>query len=85
MEVFKAVNSGRNYGMDYELLRVKLKVKRIRLYSWGDAIGLGDDSDNPHLDLRLERGDMANTVMQVLGCIHYLFKNLERLQNTYGL
>jgi RNase P protein component len=85
VEVFEAIDSGRNYGMDYELLRVKLEVERIRLHSWGDAIGLGEGSDNAHRDPRLERGDVVNTAMRVLGCIHHLFENSERLQNTYGL
>ena len=83
--VFESIDSGRNYGMDYELLRVKLEVERIRLHSWGDAVGLRDDGDNLHPDPRLERDNVANTAMRVLGCIHHLFENSERLQNTYGL
>ncbi|GAD97274.1 predicted protein [Paecilomyces variotii No. 5] len=86
VEVFETVDSGRKYGMDYELLRVKLEVERIRLHSWGDTVGLGDNNNSTRRpDPRLERDDVANTVMRVLGCIHHLFENSERLQNTYGL
>ncbi|KAL1850608.1 hypothetical protein Plec18167_007897 [Paecilomyces lecythidis] len=86
VEVFETVDSSRKYGMDYEFLRVKLEVERIRLHSWGDAVGLRENNNNTRRpDPRLERDDVANTVMRVLGCIHYLFEDPERLQNIYGL
>jgi Prion-inhibition and propagation len=31
VQVFDIVDSGRRYGMDYEILRIKLEVERIRL------------------------------------------------------
>ena len=37
VQIFDIVDSGRKYGMEYELLRVKLEVERIRLLTWGDA------------------------------------------------
>jgi len=43
VQVFDVVESGRRYGMDYELLRVKLEVERMRLFNWGEAIGLSDN------------------------------------------
>lgn len=86
VEVFETVDSNRKYGMDYELLRVKLEVERIRLHSWDDSVGLRENNNNTRRpDPRLERDDVANTVMRVLGCIHHLFEDSERLQNIYGL
>ncbi|KAF2278700.1 uncharacterized protein EI97DRAFT_484287 [Westerdykella ornata] len=77
VEVFETVEPGRNYAMDYELLRVKLEVERIRLHSWGHAIGLGNGGNeaSPQPDPRLQKDDVVNTVM----------RNTGRLQNIYGL
>ncbi|KAK7179647.1 TPR domain containing protein [Paraphaeosphaeria sporulosa] len=85
VDAFEVVDSSRNHGMEYELLRVKLEVERIRLHSWGNAIGLGEDDDNTFSDPRLKRRELADTVVQVLGCIHQLFENSNNLQNKYGL
>ncbi|GAB1213864.1 hypothetical protein ATERTT37_003017 [Aspergillus terreus] len=99
VQIFDVVESGRRYGMDYELLRVKLEVERIRLYNWGDAIGLSEcvnRSDNGttsmdlaalrlRLDVRLRRVEVNHTVMRLLGCIQHLFQDLERVQDAYGL
>ena len=37
VQVFEIIDSGKKYGMDYEVLRVKLEVERIRLLVWGDS------------------------------------------------
>jgi hypothetical protein len=79
VQIFDAIDSGRRYGMDYELLRVKLEVERIRLLNWGD----GNDSSEPNP--RLKREEVKSAVTRVLGCIQHIFENSERLQNTYGL
>jgi len=40
IEVFDTIDSGRHYGMDYEILQVKLEVERIRLLTWGMQLAL---------------------------------------------
>ena len=42
VQVFDIVDSSKKYGMDFELLRLKLEVERIRLLMWGDIIGLNE-------------------------------------------
>ena len=42
VQIFDIVDSGKKYGMDYELLRVKLEVERIRLLTWDDMVGLSE-------------------------------------------
>jgi hypothetical protein len=86
VQVFDIVDSGKKYGMDYELLRVKLEVERIRLLAWGDAVGLNEvEHGRPSQDNRLNREDVRGTVLRILGCIHHVFEHSERLQETYGL
>lgn len=89
VDVFDVIDSGRSYGMDYELLRVKLEVERIRLVTWGDMIGLdGENSTtrpDTRPDTRLQQSNVNETVMRLLGCIQHIFDNSERLQSNYGL
>ena len=99
VQIFDVVESGRRYGIDYELLRVKLEVERIRLFNWGEAIGLSDNVNRSDIgtagpsrvfaasrpDVRLRKEDVNSTVTRLLGCIQHLFENSEQMQNTYGL
>ncbi|KAF1815903.1 hypothetical protein P152DRAFT_479755 [Eremomyces bilateralis CBS 781.70] len=85
VQIFEVIDSGRNDGMEYELLRVKLEVERIRLVSWGVTIGLDNDGDVLQPDSRLERKDAKDTVMRLLACIQHVFEDSERLQSTFGL
>lgn len=86
IEIFDIVDSGNHYGIDYEILRVKLEVERIRLLEWGNAVGFGiTDQSASKLDSRLERNEFRSTVLRLLGCIHHIFDQAERLQEHYGL
>lgn len=85
--VFDVIDSTRRYGMDYELLCVKLEVERVRLLCWGDAVGLSTSSEGsrPPPDARFTRIEVRNTVIRLLGCIQQVFENSDRLQEVYGL
>lgn len=83
VQVFDIVDSSRNYGMDYELLRVKLEVERVRLLVWGEAVGLSGVGQGP--DARFNRDDVCGTVLRLLGCIQHIFEHSARLEGTYGL
>ena len=87
VEVFDVVDGGRKYGMDYEVLRVKLEVERIRLLMWGNVVGLGEmgGSVPPKPDSWVHRQELRGTVVRVLGCIHQVFENTDRLEDRYGL
>ena len=83
IQVFEVVNFSRQYGMDYEILSIKLEVERVRLLSWGHAVGL--DNDVSRTDARLTNKEVHSAVVRLLGCIQHVFEDSERLQNTYGL
>jgi len=86
VRVFEIIDSGKKYGMDYEVLRVKLEVERIRLLVWGEAVGLSEvERGKPSPDARLNREDVRTVVLRLLGCIQHVFEHSERLQDRYGL
>ncbi|KAG8752104.1 hypothetical protein FRC14_007342 [Serendipita sp. 396] len=90
VQAFDTVASGRNYGYDYEVLRVKLEVERIRLLAWGEAVGLASvqkETTDPSkaIDTRLNRAEMRDTVLRLLGCIQHVFEDTQALQRKYGL
>ena len=86
VQVFEIIDSGKKYGMDYEILRVKLEVERIRLLAWGEAVGLsGVEQGKPSPDARLNREDVRVVVLRLLGCIQHVFEHSKRLQDRYGL
>ncbi|KXN81750.1 Small glutamine-rich tetratricopeptide repeat-containing protein 2 [Leucoagaricus sp. SymC.cos] len=82
VQVFEVINFGRHYGMDYEILSIKLEVERVRLLSWGHAAGLNDVTN---ADTRLGQIEIHGAVIRLLGCIQHVFEDSEQLQNTYGL
>jgi Prion-inhibition and propagation len=85
--VFDVIDSTRRYGMDYELLCVKLEVERVRLLCWGDAVGLSSaDSPSPAPpDPRFARVEVRTAVIRLLGAMQQVFQNSDRLQEVYGL
>ena len=88
VEVFEIIDSGKKYGMDYEALRAKLEVERIRLLVWGEAVGLsevGQGRPSPDASARLYREDICTAVLRLLGCIQHVFEHSEHLQDRYGL
>ncbi|KAJ3571326.1 hypothetical protein NP233_g3826 [Leucocoprinus birnbaumii] len=83
VQVFEVINFSRQYGMDYEILSIKLEVERVRLLSWGQAVGLsgiGNDAD-----IRLNNTQIHSAVVKLLGCVHRIFEDSGRLQSKYGL
>ncbi len=87
VEIFEVIDSGRKYGMEHEILRVKLEVERIRLVTWGGAVGLSEvehGRPSPH-SARLNQDDVRAAVLGLLGCIQHVFENTKRLQDSYGL
>ena len=86
VQVFEIIDSGKKYGMDYEVLRVKLEVERIRLLVWGEAVGLNEaEQGKPSPDTRLNREELRIVVFRLLGCIQHVLEHSERLQDRYGL
>lgn len=84
--VFDMIDSSRRYGMDYEVLCVKLEVERVRLLCWGDAVGLnGGRDDQQSAEVRFSRIEVKMAVVRLLGCIQQVFEDSERLQESYGL
>jgi len=90
VQAFDVVAAGRRYGHDYEVIRVKLEVERIRLLAWGEAVGLAqvqkaDSNPVPLIDDRLNKENMRTTVLRLLGCIEHIFKDSNALERKYGL
>ncbi|KAG8810143.1 hypothetical protein FRC17_003072, partial [Serendipita sp. 399] len=90
VQAFDVVASGKTYGYDYEVARVKLEVERIRLLAWGEAVGLASvqrETPDPStiIDARLNREAMRDTVLRLLGCIQHVFNDTNALQRKYGL
>ncbi|KFY19217.1 hypothetical protein V493_08076 [Pseudogymnoascus sp. VKM F-4281 (FW-2241)] len=86
VSVFDVIDSSRQYGMDYELLCVKLEVERVRLLCWGDAVGLNNASSPSRTpDPRFNRVEVRTTVIRLLGAMQQVFENSDRLQEVYGL
>jgi hypothetical protein len=86
VQIFEIVDTSRKYGWDYEVLRIKLEVERVRLLAWGEAMGLAGLNNSQIIpDPRLRSREIQSMVMRVLGCIQNIFENSEALQNKYGL
>jgi len=90
VQAFDIINAGRRYGIESEVLRVKLEVERIRLLLWGESLDLNAiQSDDPAaetlIDSRLGGSDKIPTIVALLGCIELVFTNADQLQKKYGL
>jgi hypothetical protein len=94
VQVFDTISSIKRYGKDYEVAHVKLEVERVRLFLWGENVGLSiidrGDADlrlggGINIDPRLNRPEIGRPVMKLLGCIQEVFTDTDALQKKYGL
>ncbi|KIM22050.1 hypothetical protein M408DRAFT_29057, partial [Serendipita vermifera MAFF 305830] len=90
VQAFDTVGSVGSFGLDHQIIQVKLEVERVRLLSWGEMVGLatvqpGQSNPDHIVDQRLNRDDMRETVMKLLGCIQHVFNDTDSLQRKYGL
>jgi hypothetical protein len=92
VQLFDIIDSGKTYGQDYEILIAKVEVERVRLFLWGESVGLfGQDvnileSDlQSQFDQRLEDRRVCSAVSDVLECMKRVFEDTDALKRRYGL
>ena len=90
VRLFEVVSTAREFGIDFEILVIKLEVERVRLICWGDAVGLAAVGlatipGSSTQSVLLERPEVRDAVVNLLGCIRRVFEDSERLQQVYGL
>lgn len=83
VQCFDLIEVGRNLGLDYELLIVKLSIEKRRLMIWGEAVGiLRPDQDRDQL---LDEPETHQLVERILMNIQKIFHDANALQSKYGL
>ncbi|KAF3894273.1 HeLo domain-containing protein [Trichophyton interdigitale] len=86
VEIFDVIDCGKKYGFDYEILRAKLEVERLRLLAWGESVGLNSvDQGGTTVHIKLQQEAVRKTVLELLGAIQHCFEQSSRLQDRYGL
>src|SRR5271168_3259224 len=82
VQLFDIVDSGKAYGKDYEILIAKVEVERVRLFLWGESVGLSGQDVNilesdlrSQLDQRLEDRRVCSAVSDVLECMKRVFED----------
>lgn len=83
LDALDTISAIARYGIDHEILQVKVEVEKVRLLLWGQAVGLaGDVAD---IDKALEREYVRNAVASLLVCFVKFLEDTERLRDEYGL
>ncbi|GIK05229.1 hypothetical protein Aspvir_009333 [Aspergillus viridinutans] len=97
LDLYDAIEFGRNLGTDYKILVTKVGVERVRLELWGSLVGLYDlpkDEDSQGdgiaeyydvLDSRLVDPRIASAVGDILNRMRRLFEDSGSLVTKYGL
>ncbi|KIM22049.1 hypothetical protein M408DRAFT_29056 [Serendipita vermifera MAFF 305830] len=90
VQAFDTIGSVGTFGLDHQIIQVKLEVERVRLLAWGEMVGLatvrpGQADPDRIVDQRLNREEMRETVLKLLGCIQNVFNDTDSLQRKYDL
>jgi hypothetical protein len=92
VQLFDIIDSGQTYGQDYEILIAKVEVERVRLFLWGESVGLSGQDVNilesdsrSGLDQRLDDRRVCSAVSDVLECMKRVFEDTDALKRRYGL
>lgn len=70
-----------DHDADFNKIHLLFKLEKCRLYTWGEAIGLADNTDG---DSRLQGWHSENLVTECLRQIIHLFMDAESLREKYG-
>jgi hypothetical protein len=65
VQSFEFIQDLRHHEVDLQKLSIKLSVQNIRLFTWGESVGLGQ-SYRPGQSIALERCSFLGTVEAVL-------------------
>ncbi|KAL1664109.1 prion-inhibition and propagation-domain-containing protein [Schizophyllum commune] len=97
-ELFDVVASAQHFDEECELVHIKLDVERVRLFEWGEAVGLvklkhSNNDSSPSIGdgslsgvhPQLARSYKTILTRDILGYIRRLFEDTETLQRQYGL
>ncbi|KAJ5689114.1 hypothetical protein N7462_003506 [Penicillium macrosclerotiorum] len=97
LELYEAIECGRNLSKDYEILATKVGIERVRLALWGSMVGLYDlptdrstkagklDTSAHTVDPRLKEPRIFRAVSDILNCMLRLFQDSGSLTRRYGL
>ena len=91
LKMYDTIECGRRYGQDHEILTTKLGIERVRLFFWGDNLGLlgREDSDTRstmrYVDPRLQDPRNSKTVSDILNSMRQLFDGTNTMTRRYGL
>jgi len=94
LDIYDTIETGRNYGVEYEVLTTKVGIERMRLLLWGDTVGLPrlgtqDSADASSqavtVDPRLNDRRIVKAVTDILHCMRQLFDDTGALTRRYGL
>jgi hypothetical protein len=89
VQAFDAVASTRAYGLEYEIVNIKLEVERVRLLTWGETVGLmtaiQGENAKQSVDPRLDQEPRRTLVLSLFACIQHVFEDTATLQQKYGM
>lgn len=90
VQISDIIDTRKRYGVDSEILSIKLGIERVRLTMWGEKLGLMDvnldtDTLQSRLDERLSDRRVSLAVSDVLSCMKRLFESSRGLTQRYGL
>jgi len=86
IQSYEIFNLGASHGRDYEVLLTKLKVEKVRLISWGEAVGIySTTNQQQHCHESLSVPYIHEAVLDILSCIKLTFTDANKLASRYGL
>jgi hypothetical protein len=75
--------AARSYSEDYQLLITKVNIERLRLFRWGQAVGLARGASQQH-EL-LQDPDVRGAVCELLAWAICFFGDAESVKRRYGV
>lgn len=86
LECFEYLKAAQSFSIDCRILLPKLDLEHERFIIWGETHGISESAClEESLNGELNYSRILNLVKGALGLIESLFKNSNKLQDTWGL
>ncbi|KAK4945171.1 Peroxisomal membrane protein PAS20 [Elasticomyces elasticus] len=85
LDTIDLIQTARHQELDLKKLVLKLKIEQVRLYAWGQVMGLTSPPDESHpRPLETCHDNIRKLARDILETIIQLFTDAQRLKDRYG-
>ncbi|KAL9106663.1 MAG: hypothetical protein Q9227_008315 [Pyrenula ochraceoflavens] len=84
LEAFDLIQTGRRHELDLKKLKLRLDTEKLRLYTWGEAMGISDEKSSKDRSRPIDQYRFPQHLQDVLEVLFGLFNDAYKIRDKNG-